>query len=179
MRRPKQDFSSLGEHTKTEELDTYYFPKEGFNYQDLVVATRNFSDTAIVGKGACGTVYKATMSDGEILAVKKLKSRGEGASTDNSFCAEISTLGKIRHKNIVKLYGFCYHNDSNLILYEYMANGKYAYTMKVTEKCDIYSFGVVLLELITDLSAKRTIEEIIFFLDVSFGVNLSTRFCKD
>ncbi|KAL0306640.1 UNVERIFIED_CONTAM: Leucine-rich repeat receptor-like serine/threonine-protein kinase [Sesamum radiatum] len=250
MRGQKSTFASLEDQLKTDDLDSYYFPKEGFSYQDLVEATGNFSDTAIVGKGACGVVYKAVMTGGEVIAVKKLKSRGEGASADNSFRAEISTLGTIRHKNIVKLYGFCYHQDNNLILYEYMANGslgevlhgnetagmldwdaryrialgaaeglcylhydckpqiihrdiksnnilldeyfeahvgdfglaklidfslsksmsavagsygyiapEYAYTMKVTEKCDIYSFGVVLLELITGKSPVQPLEQ--------------------
>lgn len=250
MRRPKPDFASLEEQLQTDTLDCYYFPKEGFSYQDLVEATGNFSETAVIGKGACGVVYKAIMSGGEVIAVKKLKTRGEGASSDNSFHAEISTLGSIRHKNIVKLYGFCYHQDSNLILYEYLANGslgevlhgnktagmldwdaryrialgaaeglcylhydckpqiihrdiksnnilldeyfephvgdfglaklidfplsksmsavagsygyiapEYAYTMKVTEKCDIYSFGVVLLELITGKSPVQPLEQ--------------------
>ncbi|KAJ0744519.1 putative protein kinase RLK-Pelle-LRR-XI-1 family [Helianthus annuus] len=236
------------EQVKPDVLDNYYFPKAGFKYQDLVEATHNFSEDVVIGKGACGVVYKAVMGDGEVVAVKKLKSGGGGAIVDRSFLAEISTLGKIRHKNIVKLYGFCYHQESNLLLYEYMENGslgellhgnsnnnnnnnnnarfldwnaryniargaaeglcylhndcrphivhrdiksnnilldkklqphvgdfglaklmdnpysksmsavagsygyiapEYAYTMKVTEKCDIYSFGVVLLELVT------------------------------
>lgn len=111
------------EDQKPDVSDEYYFPKEGFTFHDLLEATGNFSENAVIGRGACGTVYKAIMSDGELIAVKKLNSHGEGSSVYNSFHAEISTLGKIRHRNIVKLYGFCYHQDSNLLLYEYMANG--------------------------------------------------------
>ncbi|ESW21243.1 hypothetical protein PHAVU_005G054300 [Phaseolus vulgaris] len=252
MRHRSHDaFASLEGQPNTHVLDNYYFPKEGFTYQDLLEATGNFSENAVLGRGACGTVYKAVMSDGEVIAVKKLNSRGEGAnSVDRSFLAEISTLGKIRHRNIVKLYGFCYHEDSNLLLYEYMENGslgeqlhssaitcaldwssrykialgaaeglcylhydckpqiihrdiksnnilldevfqahvgdfglaklidfsfsksmsavagsygyiapEYAYTMKVTEKCDIYSFGVVLLELVTGRSPVQPLEQ--------------------
>ncbi|KAL7599422.1 hypothetical protein Lser_V15G24860 [Lactuca serriola] len=239
------------EHMKPYVLDNYYFPKVGFRYQDLVEATHNFSDDVVIGKGACGVVYKAVMGDGEVVAVKKLKSGGGGATiVDQSFLAEISTLGKIRHKNIVKLYGFCYHQESNLLLYEYMENGslgellhgnkngrfldwndrykiahgaaeglcylhydcrphiihrdiksnnilldkmlqphvgdfglaklmdftcsksmsavagsygyiapEYAYTMKVTEKCDIYSFGVVLLELVTGKPPVQPVDQ--------------------
>ena len=125
MRRgSRAAFVSLERQIETHVLDNYYFPKEGFTYQDLLEATGNFSEAAVLGRGACGTVYKAAMSDGEVIAVKKLNSRGEGANNvDRSFLAEISTLGKIRHRNIVKLYGFCYHEDSNLLLYEYMENG--------------------------------------------------------
>ncbi|KAL4314763.1 hypothetical protein AHAS_Ahas15G0117600 [Arachis hypogaea] len=72
---------------------------------DLLEAIENFAESAVIGRGACGTVYKAIMNDGEVIAVKKLNSRGDGANIDRSFLAEISTLGKIRHRNIVKLHG--------------------------------------------------------------------------
>ncbi|XP_059661324.1 leucine-rich repeat receptor-like serine/threonine-protein kinase At1g17230 [Cornus florida] len=250
IKRRRPAFVSLEDQLKPDMLDSYYSPKEGFTYQDLMEATGNFSECAVIGKGACGTVYKAMMGDGMVIAVKKLKSRGEGGSVDSSFQAEISTLGKIRHRNIVKLYGFCYHQDSNLLLYEFMSKGslgeqlhgtgqtcpldwnaryrialgaaeglcylhydckpqiihrdiksnnilldemlqahvgdfglaklvdfpysksmsavagsygyiapEYAYTMKVTEKCDIYSFGVVLLELITGRSPVQPLDQ--------------------
>lgn len=103
--------------------DIYFSPKEGFTFQDLVAATDNFNDRFVIGRGACGTVYRAVLPCGRTIAVKKLASNREGSNIDNSFRAEISTLGKIRHRNIVKLYGFCYHLGSNLLLYEYMANG--------------------------------------------------------
>ncbi|CAK8534807.1 unnamed protein product [Lathyrus sativus] len=251
-RRRSDSFVSIEEQTKPHVLDdSYYFPKEGFTYNDLLEATGNFSEDEVIGRGACGTVYKAVMNDGEVIAVKKLNARGgEAGNVDRSFIAEISTLGKIRHRNIVKLHGFCFHEDSNLLLYEYMENGslgeklhssskscslawnvrykialgaaeglcylhydckpqiihrdiksnnilldqsfqahvgdfglaklidfsfsksmsavagsygyiapEYAYTMKVTEKCDIYSFGVVLLELVTGRSPVQPLEQ--------------------
>jgi len=117
------EFVSLEDKTKPDSLNPYYFPRAGLKYQDLLEATENFSESAVIGRGACGTVYKAVMPDGKVIAVKRLRSRGEGASADGSFRAEISTLGKIRHRNIVKLYGFCCSQSSNLLLYEYMANG--------------------------------------------------------
>lgn len=123
MMRRQPAFVSLEDATRPDVEDNYYFPKEGFSYNDLLVATGNFSEDAVIGRGACGTVYKAVMADGEVIAVKKLKSSGAGASSDNSFRAEILTLGKIRHRNIVKLFGFCYHQDYNILLYEYMPNG--------------------------------------------------------
>ncbi|XP_020963325.1 leucine-rich repeat receptor-like serine/threonine-protein kinase At1g17230 [Arachis ipaensis] len=98
-------FVSLEGQTRPHVTDNYYFPKEGFTYQDLLEATRNFAESAVIGRGACGTVYKAIMNDSEMIAVKKLNSRGDGANVDRSFLAEISTLGKIRHRNIVKLHG--------------------------------------------------------------------------
>lgn len=89
----------------------------------MVEVTNNFDENFVIGRGACGTVYKAVIQSGQTIAVKKLSSHREGNNIDNSFHAEILTLGKIRHRNIVKLYGFCYHQGSNLLLYEYMSRG--------------------------------------------------------
>ncbi|KAK3159605.1 hypothetical protein QOZ80_1BG0048710 [Eleusine coracana subsp. coracana] len=214
----------------------------------------------VIGTGASGKVYKAVLSNGEVVAVKKLwgtnddhddaclvnKDKNKNNDKDNKdesllllFDAEVRTLGKIRHKNIVKLWCCCVSAHCRLLVYEYMPNGslgdllhttsnkldwprrykialdaaeglsylhhdcvpaivhrdvksnnilldaqfgarladfgvakvvddahlpksmsviagscgyiapEYAYTLRVTEKSDTYSFGVVLLELVT------------------------------
>ncbi|KAE9450642.1 hypothetical protein C3L33_17457, partial [Rhododendron williamsianum] len=179
MRRPVEVVASSQEEISSPVSDIYFPPKEGFTFQDLVEATNNFHASYVVGRGAVGTVYKAVMHSGQTIAVKKLASNREGNNIEKSFQAEISTLGKIRHRNIVKLHGFCYHQGSNLLLYEYMERGslgellhgtscleykpcsviEYAYTMKVTEKCDIYSYGVVLLELLTGRTPVQPLDQ--------------------
>ncbi|XP_042441910.1 receptor-like protein kinase HSL1 [Zingiber officinale] len=196
----------------------------------------------VIGTGASGRVYRVVLASGDVVAVKKLwgtsKKNYFRPGFGDSFEAEVATLGKIRHKNIVKLWCCCTHNDCKLLVYEYMPNGslgdklhgskgaqldwpmrlkiavdaaeglsylhhdceppivhrdvksnnilldaefgakvadfglakaiekgpqsmsvvagscgyiapEYAYTLRVTEKSDIYSFGVVLLELVT------------------------------
>jgi hypothetical protein len=124
MRRPAETVPSLQDkEIQSADSDIYFPPKEWFTFQDLVEATNNFHDSYVVGKGACGTVYKAVMHSGPTIAVKKLASNREGNNIEKSFRAEISTLGKIRHRNIVKLYGFYHHQSSNLLLYEYLARG--------------------------------------------------------
>nr|XP_025882533.1 leucine-rich repeat receptor-like serine/threonine-protein kinase BAM1 isoform X2 [Oryza sativa Japonica Group] len=77
----------------------------------------------IIGKGGAGTVYKGTMPDGEHVAVKRLPAMSRGSSHDHGFSAEIQTLGRIRHRYIVRLLGFCSNNETNLLVYEYMPNG--------------------------------------------------------
>ncbi|CAL4978835.1 unnamed protein product [Urochloa decumbens] len=92
----------------------------------------------VIGSGASGKVYKAVLSNGEAVAVKKLwsavatgkkggngseGSEGSGSAADDSFEAEVRTLGKIRHKNIVKLWCCCIHRDCKLLVYDYMPNG--------------------------------------------------------
>ncbi|MCO5567071.1 hypothetical protein L7F22_020756 [Adiantum nelumboides] len=206
------------------------------------------TDENVIGKGGSGTVYKCATPLGYV-AVKRLPGSyskadvGAGGSHDHGFSAEIQTLGKIRHRNIVRLLGCCSSKETNFLVYEYMPNGslgellhgtrggsldwakryniaiesacglrylhhdcsplivhrdvksnnilldskyeahvadfglakvldypesmssvagsygyiapEYVYTLKVDEKSDIYSFGVVLLELVT---GKRPFE---------------------
>jgi len=215
------------------------FHKLGFSEYEILDC---LDEDNVIGSGGAGKVYKATLSNGELVAIKRLWSSCKtDASNDNGFQAEVDTLGKIRHKNIVKLWCCCSKSDSNLLVYEYMPNGslgdllhgpkasvldwpirykialgaaqglaylhhgcvpaivhrdvksnnilldedyvahvadfgvakilqscgrgadsmsaiagsygyiapEYAYTLKVNEKSDIYSFGVVILELVT------------------------------
>ncbi|XP_051128744.1 receptor-like protein kinase HSL1 [Andrographis paniculata] len=223
------------------------FHKLGFSENEIFDA---LDEDNIIGSGSSGKVYKVVLSSGETVAVKRLWGRPKLADDDvekgtlqtDGFEAEVETLGKIRHKNIVKLWCCCTAKDCKLLVYEYMPNGslgdllhstksglldwpirfkvamdaaeglsylhhdcappivhrdvktnnilldaeysarvadfgvakvvgknansgdksmsviagscgyiapEYAYTMRVNEKSDIYSFGIVLLELVT------------------------------
>lgn len=211
-------------------------------FEEIIEATENFDTKYCIGAGGYGSVFKAKLSTGQVVAVKKLHSSDEDSETLDlkSFESEVQALTEIRHKNIVKLFGFCssierqisfliyefvergslkkilcdgeqgvefdwikrmgfikgtanalvyMHHDcipaivhrdissNNVLLdFEYEARvsdfgtarilkpdssnwtsvaGTYgyvapelAYTMKVTEKCDVYSFGVLLLEVL-------------------------------
>ncbi|XP_057542116.1 leucine-rich repeat receptor-like serine/threonine-protein kinase BAM1 [Amaranthus tricolor] len=77
----------------------------------------------IIGKGGAGIVYKGSMPNGDQVAVKRLPAMSRGSSHDHGFNAEIQTLGKIRHRHIVRLLGFCSNHETNLLVYEYMPNG--------------------------------------------------------
>ncbi|XP_042392334.1 leucine-rich repeat receptor-like serine/threonine-protein kinase BAM1 [Zingiber officinale] len=77
----------------------------------------------IIGKGGAGIVYKGVMPDGKQVAVKRLLAMSRGSSHDHGFNAEIQTLGRIRHRHIVRLLGFCSNHETNLLVYEYMPNG--------------------------------------------------------
>ncbi|PIA51106.1 hypothetical protein AQUCO_01100142v1 [Aquilegia coerulea] len=93
-----------------------------FAYKDLQNATNNFYEK--LGGGAFGSVFKGTLPDSSVIAVKKLESLGQG---EKQFRAEVSTIGTIQHVNLVRLCGFCSEGDTRLLVYDYMPNGSLDY----------------------------------------------------
>ncbi|KAL1560643.1 receptor-like protein kinase HSL1 [Salvia divinorum] len=243
-------YRKLGQMKKNRAAVTKWtsFYKLGFSESEISGCLK---EANVIGRGASGKVYKAVLSNGEIVAVKKLHNRAFRDTSSNAiitsldsdgdgFEAEVETLGRIRHKNIVRLWCCCSAGGCKLLVYEYLPNGslgdllhkaakslldwptrfkialdaaeglsylhhdsvppvvhrdvksnnilldkdfgakiadfgvakvvksknglesmsviagsygyiapEYAYTLRVNEKSDIYSFGVVLLELVT------------------------------
>lgn len=81
----------------------------------------------VIGMGSAGTVYKAEMPNGEVIAVKKLwKNQKETNRRRRGVLAEVDVLGNVRHRNIVRLLGCCSNNETTLLLYEHMPNGSLA-----------------------------------------------------
>ncbi|RDX66237.1 G-type lectin S-receptor-like serine/threonine-protein kinase, partial [Mucuna pruriens] len=76
-----------------------------FTEQHLRIATDNYS--YLLGSGGFGAVYKGIFSDGTIVAVKVLHG-GSNKKIEEQFMAEVGTIGKIHHFNLVRLYGFCF-----------------------------------------------------------------------
>jgi hypothetical protein len=102
------------------------FHKVEFDEDDILGC---LDEDNVVGMGAAGKVYKAELGrGGEVVAVKKLWGGGVGKAADgavkDSFDAEVATLGRIRHKNIVRLW-CCFRggDDCRLLVYEYMPGG--------------------------------------------------------
>ncbi|KAK3161772.1 hypothetical protein QOZ80_1BG0081200 [Eleusine coracana subsp. coracana] len=88
---------------------------------DLVEATNGFHNDSLIGSGGFGDVYKAQLKDGRIVAIKKLiHVSGQG---DREFTAEMETIGRIKHRNLVPLLGYCKVNEERLLVYEYMKYG--------------------------------------------------------
>ncbi|GMN62459.1 hypothetical protein TIFTF001_031527 [Ficus carica] len=96
------------------------FQKLEFVSQDILECIK---DNNVIGRGGAGIVYRGSMPNGEEVAVKKLLGINKGSYHDNGLSAEIQTLGKIRHRNIVRLLAFCSNRETNLLVYEYMENG--------------------------------------------------------
>ncbi|GLJ32664.1 hypothetical protein SUGI_0657170 [Cryptomeria japonica] len=89
-----------------------------FNYRELKIATRNFRSQ--LGSGGFGSVFKGSLTDGTLVAVKKLE---DSRQNEKQFRAEISSLGNIQHVNLVRLRGFCAERSERLLVYEFTPNG--------------------------------------------------------
>ncbi|KAI5675228.1 hypothetical protein M9H77_06178 [Catharanthus roseus] len=95
-----------------------------FSYKELEKATHDFKEE--LGRGACSIVYKGTLKheNGDHIAVKKLNDIIK--QTEQEFQAEVSSISKTNHKNLVQLVGFCNEGQNRLLVYEYMSNGSLA-----------------------------------------------------
>ncbi|KAJ7966169.1 Lectin receptor kinase [Quillaja saponaria] len=93
-----------------------------FTYKQLSKATRNFSRENLLGRGGFGSVYKAIISDPPVtIAVKRISATSRQG--EREYLAEICTIGRLRHRNIVKLLGWSHEGEHLLLVYEYMQNG--------------------------------------------------------
>ncbi|KAG4378040.1 hypothetical protein GLYMA_18G254400v4 [Glycine max] len=93
-------------------------------YEDIITATQDFDMRYCIGTGAYGSVYRAQLPSGKIVAVKKLYGfEAEVAAFDESFRNEVKVLSEIKHRHIVKLHGFCLHRRIMFLIYEYMERG--------------------------------------------------------
>ncbi|GLJ51234.1 hypothetical protein SUGI_1089970 [Cryptomeria japonica] len=91
---------------------------KAFTYKELRIATKNFKHK--LGSGAFGSVFSGVLPDNTLVAVKKLEG---SVGAEKQFRAEISTIGKIQHVNLVRLWGFCVGGSRRLLVYAYMPNG--------------------------------------------------------
>ncbi|KAM3315507.1 hypothetical protein ACQJBY_033945 [Aegilops geniculata] len=99
-------------------------------YIELYKATKGFKESGLLGSGGFGHVYKGVLGrrrsgsgsgSGEEVAIKRISSGTKQGMRE--FVAEISSLGRMRHRNLVELRGWCKHGDDLLLVYEFMPNG--------------------------------------------------------
>ncbi|XP_056856545.1 BRASSINOSTEROID INSENSITIVE 1-associated receptor kinase 1-like [Raphanus sativus] len=96
-----------------------------FSLRELQVASDNFSNKNILGRGGFGKVYKGRLADGTLVAVKRLKEeRTQGGELQ--FQTEVEMISMAVHRNLLRLRGFCMTPTERLLVYPYMANGSVA-----------------------------------------------------
>ncbi|XBJ14366.1 hypothetical protein VPH35_006415 [Triticum aestivum] len=91
-------------------------------FEDILTATENFNEKYCIGIGGYGTVFRVELEGGVTFAVKLLHSMEE-FNDEETFHAEIEVLTKIRHRCMVKLYGFCSHSQCKFLVYDLIERG--------------------------------------------------------
>lgn len=91
-----------------------------FNFAELRAATGDFSPGNKLGEGGFGLVYKGTLPDGRVVAVKQISVASN--YVNRQFMAEIATISVVQHRNLVKLYGCCIEGNRRILVYEYLEN---------------------------------------------------------
>lgn len=98
-----------------------------FTLSDIQLATADFSDEHVIGKGGFGKVYRALIDSGSVpvtVAIKRLSSSSNQGESE--FATEMETLTKFRHHNLVSLIGYCDEEGEMILVYDYMVNGTLA-----------------------------------------------------
>ncbi|XWS71655.1 hypothetical protein CRYUN_Cryun03dG0156900 [Craigia yunnanensis] len=104
-----------------EDWEQEYGPQR-FSYRDLYKATKGFKERELLGVGGFGGVYKGVLpSSNEQIAVKRVSHNSRQGMKE--FVAEIASMGRLRHRNLVQLLGYCRRKGELLLVYDFMPNG--------------------------------------------------------
>ncbi|XP_024980444.1 calmodulin-binding receptor-like cytoplasmic kinase 3 isoform X2 [Cynara cardunculus var. scolymus] len=99
-------------------------------------ATQNFSPSLKLGEGGFGTVYKAQLQDGRMVAIKRA-SKERSDALRSEFRSEIELLAKIEHRNLVKLLGYVDKGNERLIITEFVPNGIHGGCLDFSQRLEI------------------------------------------
>ncbi|KAJ8763254.1 hypothetical protein K2173_026155 [Erythroxylum novogranatense] len=92
-----------------------------YTLRELEVSTNGFTDENVIGEGGYGIVYSGILQDNTKVAVKNLlNNRGQA---EKEFKVEVEAIGRVRHKNLVRLLGYCAEGAHRMLVYEYVDNG--------------------------------------------------------
>ncbi|KAF9598991.1 hypothetical protein IFM89_033336 [Coptis chinensis] len=92
-----------------------------YSLKELEIATNGFSVENVIGQGGYGIVYRGILPDNSVVAVKNLLNKKGQA--EKEFKVEVEAIGKVRHKNLVSLLGYCAEGVQRMLVYEYVDNG--------------------------------------------------------
>ncbi|KAL6903444.1 hypothetical protein ACP4OV_004257 [Aristida adscensionis] len=98
------------------------FGPHRFSYKDLHHATDGFSDARLLGIGGFGRVYRGVLASSKVEVAVKRVAHGSRQGM-REFVAEVVSIGRLRHRNLVQLLGYCRRKGELLLVYDYMPNG--------------------------------------------------------
>ena len=96
-----------------------------FSKEEIDNAINFGNERKSLGRGSAGHVYKGFLPSGQAVAIKHINPNSQPAS----FEREVEGLSRIRHPNLVCLFGFCVEDDGNYLVYEYCSGGNLAYQL--------------------------------------------------
>ncbi|XVF67167.1 hypothetical protein PTKIN_Ptkin10aG0098800 [Pterospermum kingtungense] len=121
-RKPQDPFFDV---PAEEDPEVHLGQLKRFSLRELQVATDNFSNKHILGRGGFGKVYKGRLADGSLVAVKRLKEeRTQGGELQ--FQTEVEMISMAVHRNLLRLRGFCMTPTERVLVYPFMVNGSVA-----------------------------------------------------
>ncbi|XXG78789.1 hypothetical protein AAC387_Pa08g2655 [Persea americana] len=112
-----------GDEEKMEDWELEYWPHR-FSYEELSMATKGFAKEELLGYGGFGRVYKGVLNGGGNtiqIAVKCVSHDSKQGVRE--FMAEISSMGRLQHKGLVQMRGWCRKGNELMLVYDYMPNG--------------------------------------------------------
>lgn len=94
-----------------------------FPLSELNRLTSNFGDRALVGEGSYGRVYRATLSTGETVAVKRFDNGSASGQSEPEFCEQLSVVSRLKCEHFTQLLGYCLELNNRIVLYQYATMG--------------------------------------------------------
>ncbi|KAK7372243.1 hypothetical protein VNO80_05617 [Phaseolus coccineus] len=134
-----RDYRALSKRRNASRISLKVEGVRSFDYKEMALATNNFSESAQIGEGGYGKVYKGRFSDGTVVAIKRAQ---EGSlQGEREFLTEIELLSRLHHRNLVSLIGYCDEEGEQMLVYEYMPNGTLRDHLSAYSK-DVLSFSL-------------------------------------
>ncbi|KAL5200504.1 hypothetical protein ABZP36_021707 [Zizania latifolia] len=93
---------------------------KAFTFDELYDITGGFARDKLLGEGGFGCVFKGSLADGKVVAVKQLKSGG--GQGEREFQAEVEIISRVHHRHLVSLVGYCIAEDHRLLVYDFVSN---------------------------------------------------------
>ncbi|CAI9285165.1 unnamed protein product [Lactuca saligna] len=100
-----------------------------FSWREVQLATNNFNESNIIGRGGFGKVYKGVIADNTKVAIKRLADY-QSPGGEAAFLREIQLISVAVHRNLLKLIGFSTTSYERVLIYPFMQNLSVAYHLR-------------------------------------------------